>query len=241
MTKTTLLITVEHGGNKVPVDYDPLFAKFEALLQTHRGLDIGIWDLSETFKNLSFPMVKLFRTDITRLLVDVNRSLWRRTLFSEVTKALSKAEKEMVLERYYFAYRNPIYTFVNSAMLSGQKIIHVALHSFTANLNGEVRNTDIGLLFNPQRKNEKQFCTRFKKEITVSPLKWRVRFNYPYRGKPDGLNAHFRNLYPDNKYLGIEFEVNQKYANLNRKFPKKICDYLSDSLDGTLNHFEWVK
>ena len=37
----------------------------------------------------------------------------------------------------------------------------------------------------------------------------RVRRNYPYAGKGDGLTAHLRRRFPPSKYVGIELEVNQ--------------------------------
>ena len=239
MNNNTLLITSEHGGNKVPEKYTDLFNNHSNLLNTHRGLDFGTWNLAHYLEKKTSIPVKLFGTEITRLLVDVNRSLWRRTLFSEITKSLSKADKEIILEKYYYAYRNPIYDFVKDEIGKGRNIIHIAVHSFTPILKGIERNTDIGLLYNPERVNEKVFSKRLKTELINNPLKWRVRFNYPYRGKPDGFTAHFRKLYPDDKYLGIEYEVNQKYATKNNQFPKHISDFLVNTLSTTITKFKW--
>lgn len=239
MQKTTLLFTAEHGGNKVPQEYKHLFNGYSSLLQTHRGLDIGTWQLAEIFRRGSFNNKKLFRNDITRLLVDVNRSLWRKTIFSEITKPLSKAEKDTILQKYYYAYRYPIYDFVKHEIGQGHKIIHIAVHSFTPNLNGKERNTDIGLLYNPERNNERNFSKKFKEQVKNNLRQWRVRFNYPYRGKPDGLTAHFRKYYPDENYLGIEFEVNQKYAIEKGQFPKQLQKQHLETLYKTINEFNW--
>lgn len=235
-----VLFTAEHAGNKVPKEYKHLFKSFSSLLQTHCGLDIGTWYLVENLENKIVGNTKLFRTDITRLLVDVNRSLWRKTLFSEVTKTLPNIEKEKILEKYYYAYRQPIYDFVKRKMAGGYKIIHIAVHSFTPNLKGEERNTDIGLLYNPERANENNFCKNFKNTLNAGSPQWRARFNYPYRGKPDGLTAHFRKYYPDRKYLGIELELNQKYATENGQFPKQVHDFLSQTLSETIKSYQWL-
>jgi hypothetical protein len=37
----------------------------------------------------------------------------------------------------------------------------------------------------------------------------RLRRNYPYRGRSDGLTALLRRRHPDDAYAGIELEVNQ--------------------------------
>ena len=84
MHKTTVLITSEHGGNKVPNDYKYLFENHITLLQTHRGLDIGTLKLAENLKKINVNSVKLFKTDITRLLVDVNRVSRRKFCWQEV-------------------------------------------------------------------------------------------------------------------------------------------------------------
>ena len=101
--KNTILITAEHGGNLVPDDYQHLFNDHSQLLQTHRGYDVGSWQLAEELFKANLENVKMFGTKVTRLLVDVNRSLWRRTLFSVVTKKLDKKEKNKILENYYHA------------------------------------------------------------------------------------------------------------------------------------------
>jgi hypothetical protein len=38
----------------------------------------------------------------------------------------------------------------------------------------------------------------------------RVRRNYPYAGKGDGLTRHLRRRFPPREYVGIELEVNQR-------------------------------
>ena len=37
----------------------------------------------------------------------------------------------------------------------------------------------------------------------------RVRRNYPYAGKGDGLTSYLRRRFPPGAYVGIELEVNQ--------------------------------
>jgi hypothetical protein len=44
----------------------------------------------------------------------------------------------------------------------------------------------------------------------------RVRRNYPYAGKADGLTAYLRRLFPGAAYLGVELEVNQQCVRAPR-------------------------
>jgi predicted N-formylglutamate amidohydrolase len=238
MKNTTLIITCEHAANEIPGKYRYLFSGYENILKTHRGYDLGVLSLAKHFAN-TFN-VKLFRTRFSRLLVDVNRSLWRRTLFSEITKSLTRNEKDIILKEYYYPHRNEITQHIEKEAQNGQKLLHIALHSFTPVLNGTERKAELGFLYNPQRKNEKAISRNWKKTMQKELPQWRLRYNYPYRGKPDGLTAHFRRMYPDNKYLGIELEVNQKFVDPGGDFPIDICNKITNSFRNTLQQFYWL-
>src|SRR3954454_24119921 len=67
------LVTCEHGGNRIPARYRPLFAGAEALLESHRGYDPGALQLGrEIAAALDAPLVS---ANVSRLLVDLNRSI----------------------------------------------------------------------------------------------------------------------------------------------------------------------
>jgi len=70
-----LLVTCEHGGNHVPPRYRRLFRDLQGPLKTHRGYDLGVLvmarEMSESFE------APLVASTVTRLLVDLNRSLGR--------------------------------------------------------------------------------------------------------------------------------------------------------------------
>ena len=238
MKTTTLIITCEHGGNEIPEEYEDLFSGYEKILLTHRGYDLGVLSLAEYFSKIF--NVRLFKTNISRLLVDVNRSLWRRTLFSEITKKLNKDEKETILQKYYYPHRNVITEYIKTEATNGQKILHIALHSFTPLLNSKERAAEMGFLYNPERINEKEISRVWKKEIKKILPDWRLRYNYPYRGKPDGLTAHFRKIYLDDNYLGVELEINQKFISEEGSFPTGICDKIVSSFSNTINEFSWL-
>ncbi|MCB9059732.1 MAG: N-formylglutamate amidohydrolase [Calditrichae bacterium] len=237
MKNTTLLFTSEHGGNDIPAGYSELFKDSHDVLATHRGYDLGIWSVADALAQ-AFD-ARLFKNHVTRLLVDTNRSLWRRTLFSEKTKPLPKKEKQKILDTYYYPHRNAITEFIETEIGRGQKILHIATHSFTPVMKGEVRNADIGLLYDPERSNEKNISKEWKNTLAATLPDFRVRFNYPYRGKPDGLTAHFRKLHANGSYLGVELEVNQKYVT-NGSFPSYVQTGLVQSFRKTIEKFSWL-
>lgn len=211
MAKTDhFLITCEHGGNRIPPRYRHLFAGFEALLQTHRGYDAGALALaSELAKALAAPM---FAATTSRLLVDLNRSIGHPRLYSEASRGAPVGVRREILERCYQPYRNKVEADIAAAVARGSRVIHVASHSFTPELDGAVRNADIGLLYDPARPGEADLCRRWQAQIRVLAPELKVRRNYPYAGKSDGFTAYLRRRFPAEVYIGIELEINQKHV-----------------------------
>jgi predicted N-formylglutamate amidohydrolase len=78
--RPTILITCEHGGHKVPLAWRHLFASRQETLQSHRGWDPGALALARQFA--ARMEATLFSSLVTRLLVELNRSLHHPGLFS---------------------------------------------------------------------------------------------------------------------------------------------------------------
>ena len=56
----------------------------------------------------------------------------------------------------------------------------------------------------------------------------RVRRNYPYTGKSDGLTAYLRRRFDADRYLGIELEINQ--AQVAGKGWRRLQGQIAQSL-----------
>lgn len=207
MPDVRLIVSCEHGGNRVPERYRPLFLKAGEVLATHRGWDIGILPLARRLaEGLGAP---LHAAEVTRLLVDLNRSLGSPTLFSEFTRDLPPGEREAILADYYHPYRREAEGAVAAAIASGETVLHLSVHSFTPELRGKVRTADLGLLYDPSRPAERDFCRRWQGVLAGLAPELRVRRNYPYRGTSDSLASFLHRRHPPERYLGIELEVNQ--------------------------------
>ena len=207
--RVTLLVTCEHGGNRIPAQYQPLFAKYRGALESHRGYDPGALALARDFAK-TFHAELVYSTT-SRLLVELNRSPNHPQIFSEATRRLPPEERERLLKRYYAPYRSAVGARVSSAIQSGGRVLHLSSHSFTPRLDGIDRRADLGLLYDPRRTAELRFCLAWQREIEAAKPQLVVRRNYPYRGSGDGLTTHLRRLHSDAHYAGIELEVNQKY------------------------------
>ncbi|WP_138434797.1 N-formylglutamate amidohydrolase [Winogradskyella algicola] len=206
-----LVLTCEHGGNVIPKAYAKQFTDRE-ILKTHRGFDLGALDLFEYLEPLAEAS---FYNINSRLLIELNRSLIHKQLFSEFTTPLSRAEKNNIIKTYYLPYRTAVEHKIANLIASNNKVVHLSIHSFTPKLNGDIRNCDVGLLYDSRKKEEQEFCSHFKTEILNYNSDLNVRFNYPYLGKADGFTTFLRKQFPKN-YLGIEIEVNQKFCKNNK-------------------------
>ena len=206
--KDLFLITCEHGGNRIPLRYRHYFLGHEALLQTHRGYDPGALTMARDLAQaLSAPF---YYSTISRLLIDLNRSIGHPRLYSDVIRKASRSERIQILKQYYLPYRRKVEVAVEEAVGQGRRVIHIAAHSFTPQLDGEIRNADIGLLYDPQRPAEKTICLRWQKALTASSQNFRVRRNYPYTGNSDCLCSYLRRRFTPGEYVGIELEINQQ-------------------------------
>lgn len=203
------IVTCEHGGNRIPARYRPLFRRHRHVLETHRGYDPGALALARDYARALGA--ELVYSTTSRLLVELNRSHTHRQLFSEMTAALPAHERERLLALYYYPYREWVDAQVRAAVAAGTRALHLSCHSFTPTLHGLVRTADIGLLYDPRRASEERLCRAWQRELRAGDPRLVVRRNYPYRGYTDGFTTALRKRYDDASYSGIEIEVNQKH------------------------------
>ncbi len=204
------LITCEHGGNRIPVRYRALFEASAGLLKTHRGYDPGALTMA---RDLAAALGSgLFVATTSRLLIDLNRSIGHPRLYSEATRHAPAAVRRGILERYYLPYRTEVERAIAELLARGRRVVHISSHSFTPELDGRIRMADIGLLYDPSRAAELEFCLRWQGALRIRAPELAVRRNYPYAGKADGLTAYLRRRFPEPSYLGIELEINQKHV-----------------------------
>jgi len=205
----TYIISCEHGGNAVPPVYASLFLGHEALLQTHRGWDLGALDLAgQMAAAIDAP---LFSATTTRLLIDLNRSIGHRQLHSEVTRGLPLADRRTLAAQHYRPHRDAVEADVAHRIAAGRRVIHIASHSFTPELHGVVRQADVAVLYDPRRAGERAFASHWLDALKRLRPDLKLRRNYPYQGKGDGLTALLRRLHAPSQYVGVELEVNQRF------------------------------
>lgn len=226
------LVTCEHGGNRIPARYRPLFANHRELLRSHRGYDPGALAMArELAAALSAPLIV---ATTSRLLVDLNRSPGHPRLYSEATRNAPAAVRREIFDQHYLPYRRRAEAEINRLLERFPRLVHVSSHSFTPALKGHVRNADVGLLYDPARPGEVALCLAWQASLQRRAPGLRVRRNYPYNGRSDGLTAWLRQRHGPDAYVGIELEINQKQVRRGgeqwRALRRTVIDALADAL-----------
>lgn len=230
--KTALIISCEHAVDTVPKEYISLFAPFNTLLTSHRGIDFGALVIAQHLSEV-IPC-DFVQATTTRLLIDCNRSLNHPKCFSEVTKELSSEKKQTIINNYYLPFRQQVIEIINKHINQGLSVLHLSIHSFTPIMNNIVRNADIGFLYDPKRSSEKTLARQWKLSLNRNAPEFRVRMNYPYSGISDGFTSALRKQFTNDKYTGIEIESNQHLVknrrdldNLKNKIAISLLDLIS--------------
>lgn len=215
-----VLLTCEHITNFVPKRYQHLFKSKKAsrALKTHLGLDLGVKHYYHFLKkNLNCFSQE---AKVSRLLIEMNRSLKSKTLFSKYSSRLPASKKQQLIKDYHHPFSQPVLEFCKNNRKN--TLLHLSLHTYTRRLANKTRDADIGILYDPQNSLEKSFADILRHVIKEKST-FRVRMNYPYRGSP---NTHhttcLRKKLTRVRYAGLEIEVcndllQTKNANQNTK------------------------
>ncbi len=178
------------------------------MLDSHRGYDPGALVMARALAAaFKAPLVS---STVSRLLIDINRPLAHPLLYSVITRDTPAALRAGIAAQHHQPFWSKVERLVRQSVTRGRRVIHISSHSFTPVLNGEVRNADVGLLYDPARHGEATLCARWKTSLAASAAALRVRRNYPYLGNAAGLTAELRQRFPANAYVGIELEINQR-------------------------------
>jgi predicted N-formylglutamate amidohydrolase len=224
-----LVLTCEHAGNRIPREYASLFEGAGELLASHRGWDPGAHELARVIaRRLRTPLLAV---TWSRLFVEGNRSETNPRIWSRFTADLPREERQRILDRWWRPHRAAVEKAVASAVRQS-RVVHVAVHSFTPELDGDVRNADVSFLYDSRRKAEAALCRRWAEMLASLEPDLRIRHNYPYRGASDGLTTWLRKQHSESRYLGVEIEINQALVGARgwRAFQQNVASSLAELL-----------
>lgn len=224
------IISCEHASNAIPDEWAHLFMGSDEVLKSHRGWDPGALPIAKKLAKILNVHEVVY--PFGRLLIEPNRSMHHPKLFSEFTKNLRRSDKQKLIDEYWTPHRNEIVERINRVP-SDKTTLHFSVHTFTPVFDGQVRDVEIGLLYDPEREREKSFCNALRKSLKTQFPHFKIRMNQPYKGSADGLTTSLRKQFATEEYMGIELEVNQKFSELPESDYAVFCEEISRCIADT--------
>ncbi|MCO4761040.1 MAG: N-formylglutamate amidohydrolase [Myxococcales bacterium] len=210
-----LLITCEHASKAVPA---PLTASDadQRWLDDHWGWDIGAPDVVRELARLKDCIAVL--CGFSRLVLDPNRDLAhkdliRREIYGEPLSFnvdLDQAEIDRRISELYEPYHAAIDREMAARLAAGGDMVLLSIHSFTPQLDDDVREMEIGVLYDNYDAVAERLADNFTAEGFVTAL------NEPYSGRTGlifAANRHGR----EHGVIYIELEIRQDLIDTPEK------------------------
>lgn len=153
----------------------------------------------------------------TRLVADLNRSPTNPEVVPAIAfgtpvpgnQGLSAAERQARVERYHQPYWRAVLAELCQLLLAdpSRAVLHLSVHSFTPELNGQVRPMPVGVLYDPGQPLEALVARTLIEAYRAAGLV--MAENGPYDGRADALTTACRALFRAERYAGVEIELNQ--------------------------------
>jgi predicted N-formylglutamate amidohydrolase len=215
-----VIVSCEHASNAIPPELNGLGVPPAALLD-HHAWDPGAGEVATHLaRELNAP---LFLGKWSRLVADLNRpddlpsvvpasSFGLRVPHNE---DLSDEQRRARIETYHRPYWRAVVDEVRRRVEAERRTLHVAMHSFTPEYEGVVRRVSLGVMFDPDYPLEDALGGAMVRRMRELGMVAEV--NQPYDGRAAALTTSCRNMFPADRYAGIEIEINQRHlAEIDR-------------------------
>lgn len=225
-----VLVTCEHGSNRLPAGFE----LSPELLDLHIAWDPGALPVAR-YMARRFG-AELWQGRYSRLVVDLNRTVGNRVLMRQMSddhpipfnRGLTASDRAERIDKYYRPYRDGVIEAIDALISAHGRCVHICVHTFTARLAGNERGNDIGLLHDPHWGIEREVCGGLRDHLDQQ-TEYVTWFNRPYSGTADGILPAMRRRYDPEQFVGIELEINQKYAEDPRQL-RHIATVIADGL-----------
>ena len=149
----------------------------------------------------------------SRLWVDLNRAEHNPAVVPHVAfgadvpgnVSLSAADRENRIRRDHRPYREAVQRDVHRRIELHGRCLHVPVHSFTPELNGNRRPYEVGILYDPAHALESKLAQLLLGQLRDAGIE--VRLNEPYLGTDDGIATWLRGVFAPDRYAGVELET----------------------------------
>ncbi|TWT73383.1 N-formylglutamate amidohydrolase [Allorhodopirellula solitaria] len=164
-------------------------------------------------------------------LINVGHSLHHRQLFPAGARALPTLTREVIVQEIYTPYRNRVQRQLLDLLRSWSYVVHLSIRTFAAKTReGHWRRGDVGLLYDPARQDETDWCLDLIDELYLSTPDLKVRRNHPGRGTNDSLTKSLRMQFSPDVYLGIEIVLNRAWMGRSVLRRDQTLDLVGDAV-----------
>ena len=205
----TFIITCEHGGNRVPAPYRRAVSGPTGIA----GLPSRLGSRVRWSWRRHSPMpsrAPLVAPTTSRLLIDLNRSIGHPQLFSVATRGAPRSDASAdrraalpALPRAGRAACRP------SRIARPSRDPHFVAQLHPRSWTARCAAPTWVCSTTPAGAGRPRCARAGRNHSRQSTPGLRVRRNYPYAGRGDGLTSHLRRRFTPSDYVGIELEVNQ--------------------------------
>jgi predicted N-formylglutamate amidohydrolase len=208
-----LVISCEHASNRLPARYGNL-GLGRRVLESHIAWDRGARSIARHCA--ARLRCSYHEGRYSRLLIDLNRSPHHPKLIPKVAfgvkvpgnARITDDDRQARIVQHYQPYRQRLLQDLRRVTRESGGCLHISVHTFAPRVGRSVRRVDIGVLYDPARRREKETARALAAALRAQGLT--TRCNYPYRGTSDGVTTFCRRLFSADRYLGIELEVSQR-------------------------------
>lgn len=215
VNKPVVVFTCEHGGYKVPSQFNHLKDVKSIKSKAHFNWDPGALDLT---KFLSHQLKAVyFANSYSRGLIDCNRSDDNPHRFPKWNIPLSSQERTKLEELISHPYKAKVRRFIRAQLNKNKAVVLISVHSFTPEWKGRRRTTDIGLLYRPWEQDEKMLANELQSHLKqLTSLK--THLNLPYRGHTDCFSNELSREFNSPDFTAIMLEVNYRLLHDNKEW-----------------------
>ncbi len=224
---------MEHASPRVPTALGTLGLP-RSWFRSHHAWDPGAATVGRILARGLGAELHLGRW--SRLVADLNRSAHHPRVVPRASggrpipanSGLTTAERRARLDRYWRPWRAEVESELDARARRYGTVLQISVHSFVEELDGQIRDNQVGLLYDPGRRRELALADRLRPRIEGSGFS--VRRNYPYTGKADGFCSRMRVERPARSYVGLEIEMNQALVRV-REGARRLGYALLEALE----------
>lgn len=163
-------------------------------------------------------------------LVDVTKDRKQRRLFSGPFQYVDRTIQHRLLKEIHETYLDDLSRCIERQLKKDGFVVHFSIRTFPLKKQGNIRRTDVGLLYDPSSQDEVDLCMDLVDDMWYRAPMLKVRRNYPRRGVEVGVTRRLRRRFSGSDYVGIELWLNRAWCGRAVSLRDEALEAMTQSL-----------